>query len=193
MHRWIYQWIIWCWDCIFGKKNNVGWYMSEWHGKLTYISVKFVKFLIKSKEELTLYISLIRLHIYTNIMKLVLLREIEITIIWKIYSQTFQWGQVRKTRYWTFKRVSLNSPTKTFNSCIIVAILLCFGGMHRNLEMTKIYHPCKIHLKMKPETLMAYSCISFVQFPMKSGILPVKGLSDAQLKPKHIYCKLCSW
>ena len=55
--------------------------MSEWHGKLTYISVKFVKFLIKSKEELTLYISLIRLHIYTNIMKLVLLREIEITIV----------------------------------------------------------------------------------------------------------------
>ena len=53
--------------------------MSEWHGKLTYISVKFVKFLIKSKEELTLYISLIRLHIYTNIMKLVLLREIVIT------------------------------------------------------------------------------------------------------------------
>ena len=172
--------------------------MSKWQGKLTYKSVKDVKFLIKSREELTLYISLIRLHVYTIIMKLVLLREIEITIIWKIYSQTSQWGQVRKTRwYWTFKRVSLNSPTKTFNrlinSCIIVAILLCFGGMHKNLEMTKIYHPRKIHLKMKPETLMAYRDVSFVQFPMKSGILPVKGLSDARLKPKHIYCKLCSW
>ena len=172
--------------------------MSEWWGKLTYKSVKDIKFLIKSREELTLYISLIRLHIYTNIMKLVLLREIVITIIWKIYSQTLQWGQVRKTGwYWTFKRVSLKSPTNTLkrliNSCIIVAILLCFGGMHKNLEMTKIYHPCKIHLKMKPETLMAYRDVSFVQFPMKSGILPVKGLSDAHLKPKHIYCKLCSW
>ena len=55
--------------------------MSEWQGKFTYRSVKDVKFLIKSREELTLYISLIRLHIYTNIIKLVLLREIEITII----------------------------------------------------------------------------------------------------------------
>ena len=55
--------------------------MSEWQGKLTYKSVKDIKFLIKSREELTLYISLIRLHIYTNIMKLVLLREIVITII----------------------------------------------------------------------------------------------------------------
>ena len=55
--------------------------MSEWRGKLTYKSVKDIKFLIKSREELTLYISLIRLHIYTNIMKLVLLREIVITII----------------------------------------------------------------------------------------------------------------
>ena len=53
--------------------------MSEWQGKLTYKSVKDIKFLIKSREELTLYISLIRLHIYTNIMKLVLLREIVIT------------------------------------------------------------------------------------------------------------------
>ena len=69
-------------DCIFGKKkDNVGWHMSEWWGKLTYKSVKDIKFLIKSREELTLYISLIRLHIYTNIMKLVLLREIVITII----------------------------------------------------------------------------------------------------------------
>ena len=49
--------------------------MSGWQGKLTYTSVKDVKFLIKSREEFTLYISLIRLHIYTNIMKLVLLRE----------------------------------------------------------------------------------------------------------------------
>ena len=55
--------------------------MSKWQGKLTYTLVKDVKFLIKSREELTLYISLIRLHIYTNIIKLVLLREIEITII----------------------------------------------------------------------------------------------------------------
>ena len=55
--------------------------MSAWQGKLTYKLVKDVKFLIKSREELTLYISLIRLHVYTNIMKLVLLREIEITII----------------------------------------------------------------------------------------------------------------
>ena len=62
-------------------KKNVGWHMSEWQGKLTYKSVKDIKFLIKSREELTLYISLIRLHIYTNIMKLVLLREIVITII----------------------------------------------------------------------------------------------------------------
>ena len=69
-------------DCIVGvKKANVGWHMSEWQGKLTYRSVKDVKLLIKSREELTLYISLIRLHVYTNIMKLVLLREIEITII----------------------------------------------------------------------------------------------------------------
>ena len=35
-------------------------------GMLTYKSVKDVKFLIKSKEELTLYISLIRLHMYTQ-------------------------------------------------------------------------------------------------------------------------------
>ena len=55
--------------------------MSEWQGKPTYRLVKDVKFLIKSREELTLYISLIRLHVYTNNMKLVLLREIEIKII----------------------------------------------------------------------------------------------------------------
>ena len=127
--------------------------MSKWQGKLTYKSVKDVKFLIKSREELTLYISLIRLHVYTNIMKLVLLREIEFTIIWKIYSQTLQWGQVRKTGwYWTFKRVSFKSPTKTFNwlinNSIIVATLLCFGGMHKNLEITTTHHPRKIHLKM---------------------------------------------
>ena len=54
--------------------------MSEW-GVLTYRLDKDFKFLIKSREELTLYISLIRLHVYTNIMKLVLLREIEFTII----------------------------------------------------------------------------------------------------------------
>ena len=44
-------------DCIFGiKKNNVGWHMSEWQGKSTYRLVKDVKFLIKSREELPLYI-----------------------------------------------------------------------------------------------------------------------------------------
>ena len=62
--------------------------------------------------------------------------------------------------------------------------------MHTNQERTTTYHLHKMHLMMKPETLIAYRDVSFVQFPMKSGILPVKGLSDAHLKPKHIYIKL---
>jgi hypothetical protein len=63
--------------------------------------------------------------------------------------------------------------------------------MHTNQERTTTYHPHKMHLTMKPETLIAYRAVSFVQLPMKSGILPVKGVSDARLKPKHIYIKLC--
>ena len=141
-------------------------------------------------------------HVYTNIMRLVLLRERErereryYNNLRNIYAQTCQHNQVRKSGwYWTFKRISFKSPTKTFNqlinSSIIVAILHCFGKKHKNLEINATYYTQKIHLKMKPETLMAYRDVSFVQFPIKSGILPVKGLSDAPLKRKHIYSKLC--
>ena len=51
-------------NSILHQKNKLERHMSEWRGVLTYRLDKDFKFLIKSREELTLYISPIRLHMY---------------------------------------------------------------------------------------------------------------------------------
>ena len=136
--------------------------MDQW---ATYKSVKLFKLLIKSRVELTLLKSLIRLYSYVH------LRIIEInffctkTNIWKTglskkkHSQRTQWGQVGKTGWYrTFKRIPLKSPAGTLHKPIKQIVLPC-SCKHTTVVLTnanikKLYglqwcQPCPVANKVR--------------------------------------------